>query len=222
MRTRRANMTPSPADRKRKSDDDLELLDDSEDDGTFVDEYSSSDDEDEDDNYELDSFVASEDEVRDAPTSGEEDGEVDDNAEVVSVGVVKKVKRNGLITQFLNDATSVKPSTTSTPIKTVSPKKRGRPRKDEPPTPVKKLPGDITFPLNSFSLTVAKVKLDIDLYLLDAIHEFLVQYAVKGGVATETHKLYTNLILLNNCVIFHLTSYPLFLFNLFCYNVYNY
>lgn len=69
-------------------------------------------------------------------------------------------------------------------------KSRGRPRKpmdsSSATAPAKaKMPGDLTYPVNDFSLTVAKTKADVPLVLLDVVHDFIVKYAIKGGVSTE-------------------------------------
>jgi hypothetical protein len=43
-----------------------------------------------------------------------------------------------------------------------------------------KLPGDITFPLNSFSLTITKTGGDIAVELLEILEAFLKQHCTKG------------------------------------------
>ena len=48
-----------------------------------------------------------------------------------------------------------------------------------------KLPGDITFPVSSWSITITKAKDDVPLQVLDIMHQFLQQYCLKGAVSTE-------------------------------------
>ncbi len=65
---------------------------------------------------------------------------------------------------------------------------RGRPRKETISTAsaqVTKLPGHSTFPINDFSLTVAKTKADVPLVLLEVVYDFITKYGIKGGVSTE-------------------------------------
>jgi len=49
-----------------------------------------------------------------------------------------------------------------------------------------KIPGDISLPLNCFSLTISKVKDDVPYSLLKTIFEnFIEKFTVKGGISTE-------------------------------------
>jgi hypothetical protein len=67
-------------------------------------------------------------------------------------------------------------------------KKRGRPVKaatTSPKTPIVKLPGDSTYPVRDFSLTVTKTKDDVGLDALESVASFIEVHCVKGGVATE-------------------------------------
>jgi hypothetical protein len=50
-----------------------------------------------------------------------------------------------------------------------------------------KKPGDITLPVNSFSLTISKIKDDVPFQLLQNLHDhFVLKYCLKGAIATET------------------------------------
>jgi hypothetical protein len=50
-----------------------------------------------------------------------------------------------------------------------------------------KKPGDTTLPINSFSLTIAKVKDDVPFDLLQNLFDqFICKYCIKGAIATET------------------------------------
>jgi hypothetical protein len=50
-----------------------------------------------------------------------------------------------------------------------------------------KKPGDETLPVNSFSLTISKIKDDVPIQLLQNLHEHFIQkYCLKGAIATET------------------------------------
>lgn len=68
-------------------------------------------------------------------------------------------------------------------------KPRGRPPSNKliavPSSPIVKPLGHDTYPVNNFSLTIAKLKSDVELHVLEQIHAFLVMYSVKGGVSTE-------------------------------------
>lgn len=72
---------------------------------------------------------------------------------------------------------------TATPTK----KPRGRPRSGAavPMTKYTNPPGHPHYPINNFSLTVSRLKQDIAPTLLDVIHTFLSQYAIKSGLSTE-------------------------------------
>ena len=48
-----------------------------------------------------------------------------------------------------------------------------------------KLPGDISFPVSSWSLTITKNKDDVPLIVLEIMYEFIQQYCLKGAVSTE-------------------------------------
>ena len=43
-----------------------------------------------------------------------------------------------------------------------------------------KEPGDSSFPLNNFSLTLSKCKGDVPLALLDVFHKWIIEYCMKG------------------------------------------
>ena len=47
------------------------------------------------------------------------------------------------------------------------------------------LPGDIRFPVSSWSLTITKNKDDVLLFVLEIMYEFIQQYCLKGAVSTE-------------------------------------
>lgn len=77
------------------------------------------------------------------------------------------------------------PQTKSTSITTASailqPKTKSRAVKRDCKTP-----GDITLPLNCFSLTISKVKDDVPYSLLKSIFDnFIVKFCQKGGISTE-------------------------------------
>ncbi len=48
-----------------------------------------------------------------------------------------------------------------------------------------KAPGDSTYPINDFSLTITKTKDDVGLDSLDSIAHFMELHCLKGGVSTE-------------------------------------
>ena len=127
----------------------------------------------EDDEYEKDSWIASDDDVEDvgSSTSNSDDEDYEDDHE--------DEKQGGDI-----DMNTVSPTPQHPPTLA---KKRGWPPNSTVSTvqQQRKLPGHPTFPLNHFSLTISKIKCDVELYLLDVLHAFLVENAVRGGVSTE-------------------------------------
>ena len=86
------------------------------------------------------------------------------------------------------------------------PNKRGRPkgsaRKNS--SDETKLPGDITFPLTSFSLTVTKNKGDIRYQLLPIIADFVNEFCRRGGKTSENFEIINNNVnyLLIRCCIY--------------------
>jgi len=76
-----------------------------------------------------------------------------------------------------------------------SPKKqRGRPpAKQKSPIEQVKPPGDSTYPVNDFSLTVTRPKADVGQDALNAIGDFIEKTCIKGGVSTEVGQRMFNL-----------------------------
>jgi hypothetical protein len=56
-----------------------------------------------------------------------------------------------------------------------------------------KVPGDSSYPVNEFSLTVTKTGEDVGLESLDTIGKFIVDHCLKGGVSTEVGQRAFNL-----------------------------
>ena len=160
-------------------EDDDEIYDDDDDDDDYEDEDSSS------------SFISKNDDVEDLG-SGSSDEE---NAH--------HEHQEGASNSKLSDSIPNNNSTSTTVISTNAVKRgRGRPPKDaaapgttnSTPTrdvPTTKPPGHHTFPINDFSLTITKTGGDIELYIMDKVHDFIVTYALKGGISTEVgHKVH--------------------------------
>lgn len=125
-----------------------------------------------DEDFEDGSFISDNDDVEQASTgdSSSSDGEVE------------KQQPTGLAS---------KPSLSTSSIPAVT-KKRGRPPIHPPKnsnstscTTIVKPPGHHTFSANEFSLTITKTGGDVELYILEKVHDFIVKYALKGGVSTE-------------------------------------
>lgn len=86
---------------------------------------------------------------------------------------------------FINRNKSSKPA--AAPV-VAAPKKRGRPPgKTTAKTKAEtyKSPGDTSYPLSDFSLTVTKTGGDVGLDALESMALFIETHCVKGGVATE-------------------------------------
>lgn len=123
---------------------------------------------DDEDLIEKDSFIATEDEVEEASSSS------NDESSSLFSGCSDVEQHLELCSHKAN-------TTPSSP----TPKRRGRPPKPVTPKQQQKMPGHPTFPLNHFSLTIAKTKSDVELYVLESVYQFLIDNCVKGGVSTE-------------------------------------
>jgi len=84
---------------------------------------------------------------------------------------------------------SERTAVTSAPAAAVTNPVRGRPKgKTAAVKEVEKPPGDPTYPVNAFSLTITKSGKDISLDCLDIVDAFIKQYCLQGLVATEVGK----------------------------------
>lgn len=149
---------------------------------------------DDDDLDENDSFISDHDDVEAASTSESEDSDYS----------VKLSKRAPSCSVAAATATGT-PPTQAAEASGSGTKKRGRPR-IHPLLPEDKQssrknratsqhedkpPGHPTLPVNSFSLTITKTGGDVELYILDKLYDFLLEYTIKGGVSTEVgHKVH--------------------------------
>lgn len=162
------------------------------------------DEEDDLDDDELDgndSFISENDEVEAAETGDDEDQseeEVDDDEEDEAwcehedERPAKRTKQALCSPSNEKVADDADADATTTQLK----RTRGRPR-IHPVSPVDinrskkksaadtKPPGHHTYPINDFSLTISKTGGDVELCVLEKVYEFLVKYALKGGVSTE-------------------------------------
>ena len=50
---------------------------------------------------------------------------------------------------------------------------------------VDKLPGDSSYPLSSWSVTITKTKDDVSIHVLEIMHDFVKAYCTRGAMATE-------------------------------------
>ena len=50
---------------------------------------------------------------------------------------------------------------------------------------VEKLPGDSSYPLSSWSVTITKTKDDVSIHVLEIMHDFIKAYCTRGAMATE-------------------------------------
>lgn len=85
------------------------------------------------------------------------------------------------------------------PAPAPAPKKRGRPPTGRAKSAAKtkadtfKTPGDSSYPLNDFSLTITKTGGDVSRDAIDRVAEFIEKYCLKGGVSTEVGQRAFNL-----------------------------
>lgn len=85
------------------------------------------------------------------------------------------------------------------PAPVSAPKKRGRPPTGRAKSAAKtkadtfKAPGDSSYPVNDFSLTVTKTGGDVSRDAIDRVAEFIEKYCLKGGVSTEVGQRVFNL-----------------------------
>jgi hypothetical protein len=80
-------------------------------------------------------------------------------------------------------------------LATPTKKAKGRPpgKTKQGPALSDKPPGDSSYPVNDFSLTVTRTKTDVGLDAFQAIGDFIDKYSLKGGVSTEVGQRMFNL-----------------------------
>lgn len=144
----------------------------------------------------LDDFIAGDDDTdEDIEDDDEEFDDLNgDDMEIVHAEAtpVKGVSVGSRNTSRPTKVTKATPKATTTTTTTRS-KRPGRPplprttssAKIGPTMIYNKPPGHPHYQANKFSLTISKLKGDVQLDLLDIVHDYLAKHAVKSGLSTE-------------------------------------
>ncbi len=73
---------------------------------------------------------------------------------------------------------------------------------------VEKLPGDSSYPLSSWSVTITKTKDDVFIHVLEKMHDFIKAYCTREAMATEVGPRAHNFHVQGVMTLHYLTTAP--------------